>query len=139
MRVAIEGGSAPTPAESDSVNLPHVVAQLRAEFEAYEEALVRHDVARLDGYFWYHPHTVRYGVAENLYGGYMIRSYRMACAPVSPERRIDRVVVTTFGDQFGTVAAEFSAPDSDANGRQLQTWVKFPEGWRVVSAHVSVI
>ena len=63
----------------------------------------------------------------------------MACPPVHPQRRIERLVITTFGEDFGTAAAEFSAPGSSANGRQLQCWKRFAEGWRVVSAHVSVI
>jgi hypothetical protein len=130
--------SAPAPA-GGAVNLPHVVAQLRAAFDAYEDALVRHEVARLDDFFWYDPQTVRYGVAENLYGGADIRRYRMACQPVHPQRRIERLVITTFGEDFATVAAEFSAPDTTANGRQLQTWARFAEGWRVVAAHVSLI
>ncbi|MGV7211632.1 oxalurate catabolism protein HpxZ [Oxalobacteraceae bacterium A2-2] len=112
---------------------------MRAAFDAYEAALLRHDVARLDEFFWYDPQTVRYGVAENLYGGETIRQYRMACAPVHPQRRIARLVITTFGEHAATAAAEFSAPDTDANGRQMQTWVRFPQGWRVVAAHVSVI
>ena len=127
------------PASAGEVNHPAVQAQLQARFEAYEDALRRHDVEQLDNFFWYDPHTVRYGVAENLYGGAAVRAYRMGCLPVHPQRRIETVVVTTFGDSFGTVAAEFSAPDTSKNGRQLQTWVRFPEGWRVVSAHVSLI
>ena len=130
--------STPAPA-AGAVNLPHVVAQLRAAFDAYEDALVRHQVARLDDFFWYDPQTVRYGVAENLYGGEAIRRYRMACQPVHPRRRIERLVITTFGEDFATVAAEFSAPDTTANGRQLQTWARFADGWRVVAAHVSLI
>lgn len=133
---ALEGTDPPL---AGAVNLPHVVAQLRAAFDAYETALVRHNVAKLDDFFWYDPQTVRYGVAENLYGGEAIRVYRMACAPVHPQRRIDRVVITTFGEDFATVAAEFSAPDTEANGRQLQTWARFAHGWRVVAAHVSLI
>jgi nicotinamidase-related amidase len=132
--------AAPSPAPcGGAVNLPHVVAQLRAAFDAYETALVRHEVTRLDDFFWYDPQTVRYGVAENLYGGEEIRRYRMACRPVHPQRRIERLVITTFGEDFATVAAEFSAPDTEANGRQLQTWARFAEGWRVVAAHVSLI
>ena len=138
----IVGWTAPLAAlqaAAGAVNLPAVVEQLQAEFDAYEAALVRHDVRQLDNFFWYDRHTVRYGVAENLYGGEAIRVYRMACEPVHPQRRIEKAVITTFGDSFGTVAAEFSAPDTSKIGRQLQTWVKFPEGWRVVSAHVSLI
>lgn len=126
------------PAAEHEVNLPHVVAELQAVFDAYEDALIRHDVGLLDELFWYHPQTVRFGVAENLYGGEAIRLYRMACLPVHPERRISKAVFTSFGENFATVSAEFVAPDTDKIGRQLQTWVRFPEGWRVVAAHVSL-
>lgn len=122
-----------------AVNLPHVIASLDEAFVAYENALLRHDVETLDRFFWFTPHTVRYGVAENLYGGEDIRAYRMACAPVHPGRTITRKVVTSFGDDVGTVSVEFSAPDSDKLGRQMQTWVRFPQGWRIVAAHVSLI
>lgn len=128
-----------TEAVSSEINLPHVVAELQTVFDAYEDALVRHDVVLLDELFWYHPQTVRYGVAENLYGGETIRQYRMACKPVHPERHIYNTVITSFGEDFATVSAEFTAPDTDKIGRQLQTWVRFPEGWRVVAAHVSLI
>ena len=130
---------AQVPAAPPALNLAPVVAQVQAAFDAYEAALLRHDVLQLDEFFWYHPHTVRFGVAENLYGGAMIREYRMACQPVHPGRRIEKAVITTFGHDFATVAAEFSAPDTAAIGRQLQSWVRFPQGWRVVSAHVSLI
>jgi hypothetical protein len=121
------------------VNLPHVIAELDIAFDRYENALVRHDVRILDDFFWYDPHTVRYGVAENLYGGDAIRAYRMACAPVHPARRIVRRVVTTFGSDFGTISVEFAAPGTEQVGRQMQTWVRFSHGWRIVAAHVSML
>ncbi len=122
-----------------AINLPDVVAELDDAFEQYEAALLRHDVAVLDRFFWYDRQTVRYGVAENLYGGADIRAYRLACAPVHPGRRIIRKCITGFGCDVGTVSAEFSAPDTARLGRQMQTWVRFPEGWRIVAAHVSLI
>lgn len=127
------------PLPSMPVNLPDVVAEIDRAFNDYEAALVRHDVQTLDRYFWYDDSTVRYGVAENLYGGEEIRHYRMACAPVHPERRILRRVTTSFGRDAGTVSVEFGAPDTERIGRQMQTWVRFPEGWRIVAAHVSLM
>ena len=121
------------------INLPDVLIDLDLVFNQYEDALVRHDVTALDKFFWYDPKTVRYGVTENLYGGEAIRAYRMACAPVSPGRRIIHKVITSFGCGFGTVSAEFTVPNSEQIGRQMQTWIRFPEGWRIVAAHVSVI
>jgi hypothetical protein len=121
------------------INEPHAVATLNAAFDDYEAALIRNDVAVLDNFFWYDASTVRYGVAENLYGGEAIRQYRMSCAAVHPERRIVRRVTTSYGENFGTVSVEFSAPDTERIGRQMQTWIRFPHGWRVVAAHVSLL
>ncbi len=104
------------PAE---INLPYVAAELQAVSDAYEDALVRHDMRLLDEMFWYHPQTVRYGVAENLYCGEAIRQYRLACKPVHPGGHICNTVITSFGEGFGTVSAEFTAPDTDKVGRQL--------------------
>jgi hypothetical protein len=120
------------------INKPDVVAQIDAAFDAYERALVHNDIATLDRYFWNTPATVRYGVAENLYGAQAIRAYRRQCPPVHPGRRIERRVTTSFGDDAGTVSIEFSAPDDPRVGRQMQTWVRFPEGWQIVAAHVSM-
>lgn len=123
----------------NEINLPDILIDLGLAFDQYEDALVRHDVSGLDKFFWYNPMTVRYGIAENTYGGEAIRAYRKACAPVPPGRRIIHKVITTFGRNFGTVSAEFNSPDSEQTGRQMQTWIRFPEGWRIVAAHVSVI
>jgi len=121
------------------INHPPVIAELNAEFDAYEAALIRHDVAALDRFFRYDDATVRYGVAENLYGGEAIRQYRMRCAPVHPQRKIVLRVTSSYGNDFGAISAEFNAPDTDQIGRQTQTWVRFPDGWRIVAAHVSLI
>jgi hypothetical protein len=120
-------------------NLSHVVAQIDAAFDDYERALVANDVATLDRYFWTSPATVRFGVAENLYGADAISAYRSAAKPVHPARRIGHRVTTSFGADAGTVSVEFSAPDDARVGRQMQTWVRFPEGWRIVAAHVSML
>jgi len=128
-----------TASELLPINLPHVVAELDAAFDKYETALVRNDVAILDEFFWYDANTVRYGVAENQYGGAEIRAWRMSCKPVHPERRILRRVTAAFGHDFGTVSAEFSAPDDPRIGRQMQTWMRFPSGWKIVAAHVSML
>ncbi|WP_034294155.1 oxalurate catabolism protein HpxZ [Herbaspirillum sp. RV1423] len=121
------------------VNLPHVVAEVEQAFADYEHALRIHDVAALDRWFWYDPQTVRYGVAEILLGGEAIRQYRKTCAPVHPSRRLQRTLVTTFGDDYATVSTEFTADDSDKIGRQMQTWVRMDAGWRIVAAHVSLM
>ena len=107
-------------------------------FNQYEDALVRHDVTALDKFFWYDPKTVRYGVAENLYGGEAIRAYRMARPGVSWATYYSQSDRRGFGRGFGAVSAEFTVPNSEQIGRQMQTWIRFPEGWRIVAAHVSV-
>lgn len=124
---------------SSALNLPAVVAELDAAFDVYEAALVRNDVATLDHFFWDDARTVRYGIAEIQYGNDAIRNWRSQCVPVHPQRRIVRRVTTTFGDSFGTVSVEFRAPDSEGTGRQMQTWARFPAGWRIVAAHVSIL
>lgn len=121
------------------VNLPHAVAALDAAFDAYEGALLRNDLDVLDHYFWDDARTVRFGVAEIQYGADAVRVFRMVCKPVHPERKILRRVTTTFGNDFGTVSVEFSAPDDARTGRQMQTWLRMPGGWKIVAAHVSML
>ncbi|MRT30930.1 oxalurate catabolism protein HpxZ [Herbaspirillum sp. CAH-3] len=121
------------------INLPDVVEEVRTAFHDYEDALLRNDIAALDRWFWYSPQTVRYGVAENLLGGEAIRQYRQACAPVHPSRLLQRTVITTFGRDYAVVSTEFTADDSARPGRQMQTWVRLENEWRVVAAHVSLI
>jgi hypothetical protein len=119
------------------INNPVVVAEVTAAFEDYEDALGVADVARLDGHFWNSPHTIRYGVAECLYGREEIVAYRQASKGTSKNRR--RLVVTTFGQDFATVSVEFTRDGLAKIGRQQQSWARLPEGWRVVAAHVSFI
>ena len=108
------------------VNLPEVVDQVAKAFFDYEDALLRHDVAALDRWFWCDPCTVRYGIAENLLGGTAIRAYRQSCAAVHASRRLQRTVVTSFGLDYATVSTEFTSDDAAMPGRQMQTWVRFP-------------
>jgi hypothetical protein len=121
------------------VNLPHIVAEVEQVFRDYEHALIINDIVALDRWFWYHPQTVRYGVAEILLGGEAIRQYRRTCAPVPLSRRLHNTVVTTFDTDHATVSTEFSSDESDKIGRQMQTWVRMKEGWRIVAAHVSLM
>lgn len=119
------------------VNAPDVLAEVSAVFERYEQALVSNDVATLNELFWASGFTLRYGVAENLYGYEAISAYRHARSPASLARTIERKVITTFGRDFATANIEFIRPPRTVTGRQSQTWVRMPEGWRVVAAHVS--
>ena len=120
------------------IDLPEVMAEVREAFEAYEQALVSNDVAALDGFFRDDPRTIRYGVAENLYGHEAIKAFRAARSPVGLARTRSKTVITTFGRDFAVASTLFHRTAGKV-GRQMQTWVRFPEGWRVVAAHVSVI
>lgn len=122
------------------INDPAVLAEVTAAFSEYEKALVSNDVATLDRLFKDSPQTMRYGVAENLYGYGEIAAFRSARPSTGLMRTIERTVITTYGDTTATANTLFRR-DSMAGkvGRQSQTWIKFAEGWRVVSAHVSII
>jgi hypothetical protein len=122
------------------IDLPEVVAEMRACFDAYEKALVNNDVAVLDAMFRDDPRTIRYGAGENLYGYGEIKSFRAARSPVGVGRTISKTVITTYGREFATAATLYERPSAAGKiGRQMQAWVKFSEGWRVVAAHVSLI
>jgi Protein of unknown function (DUF3225) len=122
------------------IDLPEVVAQVRAAFERYEQALVTNDVAALDAMFHDDPRTIRYGGAENLYGFREIEAFRAARSPAGLARTISKTVITTYGHDFAVASTLFRRASTPGKvGRQMQTWVRFPEGWRVVAAHVSLI
>ena len=121
------------------INIPDVVAEVTAEFNRYEKALITNDVAVLDAIFSDDPRTIRYGIGENLYGYSEIAAFRAARPSVGLMRRIDRTVITTYGRDFATAMTEFQRDGQAKTGRQSQTWVRFPEGWRVVAAHVSLM
>jgi Protein of unknown function (DUF3225) len=121
------------------INLPEMVAEVTAAFARYEAALVANDVATLDELFWKAPHTVRYGVTENLYGHDEIKAFRAGRSPAGLARSLQRTVITTFGRDFATASTEFRRAGNPRIGRQTQSWVRFPEGWRVVAAHVSLL
>ena len=122
------------------VDLPEVVAEVKAAFERYEKALVSNDVATLDAIFHDDTRTIRYGGAENLYGYGEIKAFRAARSPAGLARTLSKTVITTYGRDFAVASTLFHRPTVPGKvGRQMQTWVRFPEGWRVVAAHVSVI
>jgi hypothetical protein len=122
------------------IDLPEVVAEVRKAFDDYEDALVNNKVDRLDALFRDDSRTVRYGGAENLYGYAAIKAFRGARSPVGLGRTTSQTVITTYGREFATASTLYERPSAPGKiGRQMQTWVKFPEGWRVVAAHVSLI
>ena len=119
------------------INRPDILNEVRAEFERYEAALVANDVPVLNDFFWSSEHTVRYGIAEESYGITAVRRYRAIAKPVQPGRKLANTVITTFGDSFASVCTEFEDEELSTVGRQTQTWVRFAQGWKIVSAQVS--
>ncbi len=116
-------------------NNPKVLAEVTASFRRYQDAIVSNDIGVLNELFWDSPLTIRYGTAENLYGHEEIAGYRAARNPASLARIVGKTVVTTYGSDFATTNIEFTR--SGRQGRQSQAWVRMPEGWRIVAAHVS--
>lgn len=122
------------------INDPATLAEMQAVFERYETALVTNDVETLDALFWPSEHTIRYGGGENLYGYAEIQAFRAGRSPVGLSRTLDRTVITTYGKDFATASTLFRRDNAPGKvGRQSQTWMRTPDGWKVVSAHVSVI
>lgn len=122
-----------------AINLPEIVAEVTAAFERYETALVTNDVAVLDELFWNSPLTLRYGVGENLYGYDAIAAFRGGRSSQGLARERRNTVITTYGRDFATANTEFTRASTSRIGRQSQTWMRTPDGWRVVSAHVSLM
>jgi hypothetical protein len=122
------------------IDLPDVLAEVTAQFARYEKALVSNDVAVLDELFRNDPRTLRYGIGENLYGYDAIMAFRAARSPVGLMRRTDKTLITTYGRDTAVASTLFYRDGAAGKvGRQMQTWVRFPEGWRIVAAHVSII
>jgi len=122
------------------IDLPDVVAEVRAAFARYERALVSNDLETLNELFGNDTRTIRYGMAENLYGYAEIEAFRSGRVPVGLARNLSRTVITTYGRTFAVASTLFERSTTPGKiGRQMQTWVKFSEGWRIVAAHVSLI
>jgi len=122
------------------IDLPEVVAEVREQFARYEKALVTNDVVVLDELFRADPRTLRYGVGENLYGYDAIMACRAARSPAGLMRRTEKTVITTYGRDTAVASTLFYRDTAPGRvGRQMQTWIRFAEGWRIVAAHVSVI
>src|SRR5580693_2196447 len=122
------------------IDLPEVVAEVKAAFDRYEAALVSNDVATLDALFHDDARTIRYGGGENLYGYTAIKSFRAARSAAGLARTLSKTVISTYGRDYAVASTLFHRANAPGKvGRQMQTWVRFPHGWRVVAAHVSVI
>ena len=122
------------------IDRPDVVAEVTAAFERYEQALVSNDVNALNALFHPDARTIRYGGAENLYGHDAIAAFRAVRSPAGLARTLSRTVITTYGRDFAVASTLFQRPSVPGKiGRQMQTWVRFNDGWRIVAAHVSMI
>jgi hypothetical protein len=122
------------------IDLPEVLAEVTAAFERYEAALVSNDVAVLDELFHADKRSIRYGVGENLHGYDEIMAFRAARSPVGLGRRTARTLITTYGRDTAVASTLFYRDQLAGKvGRQMQTWIRFPQGWRIVAAHVSII
>jgi hypothetical protein len=127
-----------------TVNDPEVLAELRALYPLYEQALVTNDVEKLVEMFWGGPQVMRFGVSENLYGPEELELFRKGRSRVNLAREVTRLDIVSFGRDFASVTLEFARPAADGSprpvrGRQSQVWVRFSEGWRIVQAHVSLL
>ncbi|CAI1505950.1 oxalurate catabolism protein HpxZ [Serratia proteamaculans] len=125
--------------KSEYIDRPAVLAEVNSAFYRYEQALIGNDIEVLDELFWHDRRTVRYGATENLYGIDQIRDFRQQRSSKGLDRLLENTVITTYGDDMAVASTEFRRPGSDRLGRQMQTWVKLPCGWRIVAAHVSLM
>jgi hypothetical protein len=122
------------------IDSPEVVAEVKAAFERYEQALVSNDVPTLAEIFHNDPRTVRYGASESLYGYAEIAAFRRSRSPIGLARTLSRTVISSYGPDYGVASTLYHRASAPGKiGRQMQTWVRFTEGWRVVAAHVSTI
>jgi len=123
------------------INDPEILAELQALYPKYEAALMANDAETLTQMFWASPQAMRFGVTENLYGIEEIDAFRKGRSPANLARKVRRLDIVTFGRDFASVTLEFqrNVNGKIISGRQSQFWVRFPEGWRIVSAHVSVL
>ena len=125
----------------NDVNLPEVLAELRELYPRYEQALVTNDVDTLVAMFWASPEVMRFGVTENLYGHEELEAFRKSRPSANLARTVNRLDIVSFGRDFASVTLEFERETAKGRvlGRQSQVWVRFPQGWRIVSAHVSLL
>lgn len=124
---------------NNTINIPDVLVEVTEAFNRYEKALTNNDLTVLDELFYDGPETLRYGVSENLYGYKEIEQFRKLRPSAGLDRKLQRTVITSYGETIATANTEFTREQQPRIGRQSQTWIKFPEGWRIVAAHVSLM
>lgn len=125
--------------KTEHIDRPAILTEVTTAFYRYEEALISNNTAVLDELFWHDERTVRLGAGENLYGIDQIRAFRANRTAQGLDRQLHNTVITTFGDDYAVCSTEFTREGNDKIGRQQQTWVKLPCGWRIVAAQVSLM
>lgn len=125
--------------KNEYIDRPGILAEVTAAFYRYEEALISNNVAVLDELFWHDERTVRLGAGENLYGIDAIRAFRASRPSAGLDRQLQNTVITSYGEDFAVCSTEFTREGSERIGRQQQTWVRLPCGWRIVAAQVSLM
>ena len=121
------------------INIPSALAQLTAAFEAYERAFIANEVEALTALFWDSDRTIRFGGGENLFGAAEIAAFRQGRSAADLDRDLACTVITTFGNDFGTASTLFRRRSTGKTGRQMQSWVRLDDHWRIVAAHVSML
>lgn len=124
-----------------TINDPDVIAELEDLYPRYEQALVTNGVDTLISMFWTGEQVMRFGATENLYGPHELEDFRKGRPAANLERTIKRLDIVSFGRDFASITLEFerTTPKGLIQGRQSQVWVRLPEGWRIVQAHVSIL
>lgn len=124
---------------ADDIDRPDVQREIEALFHDYEAALMRNDAAALNAYFWRDARVTRYGIADVQLGHDALVAFRAATPAPSFTRDLRRVRISTFGPDMAVAMTEFVRSDTRKLGMQTQTWVRMADGWKIVSAHVSMI
>lgn len=121
------------------IDHPAVLAEIRARFDAYEQALMRNDVASLDAFFWDDPRVTRYGLADRQWGSAQLHAHRLSVPAPDFTRVLEHPRITVWRDDLAVVQVEFVRSDTPLRGFQSQVWVRFADGWKIAAAHVSMI
>lgn len=124
--------------QASQFDLPGPLAEVAAAFAVYEDALRSGDAIVLNQQFWVGTNIVRFGVADRQHGFDEVARWRQRQGPLSG-RKLRMTEISTFGDDTAVVTTLFSYPDRPVEGRQSQTWIRFSDGWKIVSAHVSEV
>ena len=103
----------------------------------YEKAILENDVEMINELFWNDEKTLRYGPNGTLVSHAALSAFRRNQDIGAWERTLKDTYIVTFGRDFAVANTESTRSTADGINRQSQTWVRMPEGWRIVSAHVS--